>query len=85
MVDVQGLKRLDQPARFVPLPGCQGLVRPDATWALGATAGQAAWSLPIPNTQSLSGLGFFVQALVLDPGVNAAGAVVTNGGEAVIR
>lgn len=43
-----------------------------------------AWSFNIPNLASLLGGVFYNQALILDPGTNPFGAVVTNGGEAVI-
>jgi hypothetical protein len=38
----------------------------------------------VPNNPALSGLNIFAQGLVLDPGVNAAGAVVSSAGQAVL-
>lgn len=43
-----------------------------------------AWSFNIPNLAALLGARFYNQALILDPGTNPFGAVVTNAGEAVI-
>lgn len=48
------------------------------------TAGLATWDMPIPNSAALAGSRFFAQALVLDPGVNAFGAVVSNGMECLL-
>ena len=67
------------------MPGCDGWIAPDRFTFLLGQSGQATWNLPIPATQSLSGLAIFAQALVADPGTNTFGAVVSNGGEGVIR
>ncbi len=43
------------------------------------------WPIVLPNLPFVVGQDFYVQALVLDPGRNAAGLAVSNGGEGVIR
>jgi hypothetical protein len=44
----------------------------------------ASWSLRVPNMAVLLGIEAFFQVLVLDPGANAFGGVMTNGGRATI-
>jgi hypothetical protein len=44
----------------------------------------ASWSLRVPNMPVLAGVEAFFQVLVLDPGANAFGGVLTNGGRATI-
>jgi hypothetical protein len=67
------------------MPGCTAHITADAIdFAIGQT-GNATVSVAIPNRQSLVGLHFFHQALVLDPAAgNVAGAVVSAAAEAVI-
>ncbi len=74
------------PADLTPfgLPGCTVYLSVDAAFPVANPSGTAQFDLPIPNDPSLVGLTFFNQALVLDPGVNFFGAVVTNAGEGVI-
>jgi hypothetical protein len=60
-------------------PGCNLLVSLDATYPLFNWAGQATWSLPIPNQPSLAGMAFYNQAAAIDHG-NALGLVFSNGG-----
>ncbi|MCA8978157.1 MAG: PQQ-dependent sugar dehydrogenase [Planctomycetes bacterium] len=67
------------------MPGCTGLVAPDITMLLANSGGVATWSLTLPNLPPLIGQDFYVQALALDPGRNAAGLVISNGGEGVMR
>jgi hypothetical protein len=43
-----------------------------------------SWGFVIPNLATLLGAVFYNQALILDPGTNPFGAVVTNAGEATI-
>lgn len=62
------------------MPGCLQLVSADLLLLVPAASGQAQWQLPIANAPGLLGLTFHVQALVLDAGVNAFGATMTNGG-----
>ena len=70
---------------FAGMPGCTAHITADAIdFAIGQT-GNATVSVAIPNRQSLVGLHFFHQALVLDPAAgNVAGAVVSAAAEAVI-
>jgi glucose/arabinose dehydrogenase len=67
------------------MPGCTALVDAAAAALVPGRNGAAAWSLAIPNANALSGLCLFAQALALDHGANAAGIVVTNGGEGIVR
>ncbi len=67
------------------MPGCQGWLAPEQSVVLASSGGQVAWSIAVPADAALSGLGFYVQALVADAAANAFGAVATNGGEGVIR
>lgn len=64
----------------IGMPGCLQRVSADVLLVVPAAGGQAQWSLPIANVPGLLGLVFHVQALVLDAGVNAFGATMTNGG-----
>lgn len=67
------------------MPGCTSHVAPDATVLLLHAGGTATWPLSLPAAAPLVGQEFFVQAVVADPGVNAAGLVVSNAGEGVLR
>lgn len=78
----------------VPLPldltpagmsGCSAWIAPFDSTLLAHSGNVATWPLPIPAVAMLVGQDFYAQAFVLDPGWNPLGAVVTNGGEAVIR
>ena len=70
---------------FAGMPGCTAHITADAIdFAIGQS-GIATVSVSIPSRQSLVGLHFFHQALVLDPAAgNVAGAVVSAAAEAVI-
>ena len=59
-------------------PGCFGRVSTDATTLLLGAGNTASWSFSIPNNPALSGVKMFNQALVLDPGFNALGAVLSD-------
>lgn len=52
--------------------------------ALFGQGGQAVFELPIPDAVALVGTRFFHQALVLDPGANAAGVVVSDAAEGIV-
>ncbi len=73
------------PLDFAGMPGCTAHITADAIdFAIGQS-GIATVSVSIPSRQSLVGLHFFHQALVLDPAAgNVAGAVVSAAAEAVI-
>jgi len=61
------------------LTGCPGNIEPQDTFlVLGDAAGNGSWSLPIPNVPAFVGTKFWNQALVVDPGVNTAGAVMSD-------
>jgi hypothetical protein len=86
-----GLSRTTSPFGALPLslaalgaPGCTGYVSPDSIQFLLGSGGAAAFSLAIPGSQSWLGYQFFTQALVLDPGRNALGAVVSDAAAATI-
>ena len=65
--------------------GCNLLVAVDfPPMNLSIVNRAAAWQLSIPNSSSLAGSVFYVQGLVLLPGVNQFGAIVTNGGTCII-
>jgi PKD repeat protein len=59
-------------------PGCFGRVSPDATLFLFGAANSATWSFGVPNAPFFLGLVMYNQALVLDPGFNALGAVASD-------
>ena len=59
-------------------PGCSWRVAADATVLLAGAGGQLQGSLPIPLQAALRGVRLFQQAMVLDPGHNGLGAVVSN-------
>lgn len=59
-------------------PGCWVRVSPDISGLLLGAGNAAQWQLPIPNHPSLMGVGFFHQALSLDPSANALGAVMSD-------
>lgn len=59
-------------------PGCSMRVSPDANLLLFGAANSANWSFTLPNSTGLIGLLLYNQAIVLDPGFNAAGAVLSD-------
>ena len=62
------------------LPGCLLLVEPFVTSVVPAPAGTGTlqWALQLPSTPALRGIAARLQAAVVDPAANAAGATVTN-------
>lgn len=88
---VLGLSRTN--SVFGPLPvlldpfgltGCFGRVSADSTQLLLGAGNTATWSLPLPVNPTLLCGRFYTQALVLDPGFNAAGATMSDAAAAVI-
>lgn len=73
------LGALPFPMAAFGMPGCDLLVSPDATLGMVAVGDTASATVAVPNSPALAGLVLFHQGLVLDPGANAAGAVVSNG------
>ncbi len=67
----------------IGMPSCSELVSYDIDFLLLGSS-SITWALPIPASPELASLSFFVQGMVLDAGVNAFGATVTNGGAATI-
>jgi hypothetical protein len=65
------------------MPGCNGLVAAPTAEFRPISAGTAVWQLAVPNIPSLVGVQLFQQTLILEPGVNAAGAIISNGVELV--
>lgn len=63
------------------MPGCMLAIDPLAATLVDNLGGHATWSVPIPYQLELAGAVFYVQGMVLDPGVNPAGAVISNAGE----
>ncbi len=68
----------------VGMSGCTAYVSVDAAFVVGTTGGTAQFPVTIPNDPSLLALHFFNQAVVVDPGVNSFGGVVTNAAEGII-
>ena len=62
-------------ASILGAPGCFLRVDPMMTAFLSGSGNTASWSLTIPNWASLAGLNLFQQAVVFDPGFNAANAI----------
>lgn len=62
------------------LPGCLLLLDPIVTSVVAAPAGSGTllWSLALPNQAALRGISARLQAAVVDPPANAAGATVSN-------
>ena len=54
------------------------MVAPVTSDLVTGTGNVAGWSWTIPASPVYFGLTFYQQALVLDPGVNALGATVSN-------
>jgi len=66
-------------------PGCTVLTSPDARNLVLSSGGVAGLTLPIPNTTSLAGIGFFNQALVIDLPANGLGLTSSNARRGWIR
>ena len=63
------------------MPGCLLAIDPLEATLMDNLGGNATWTIPIPNRLDFAGGVFYVQGMVLDPGVNPAGAVISNAGE----
>jgi PKD repeat protein len=59
-------------------PGCQARVSSEGSLFLLGAGNAATWNFGIPNDPGLVGLQMYNQALVLDPGFNALGAVMSD-------
>lgn len=62
----------------VGMPGCQAFVSVDQIEPLVNSFGSARWQIPIPYAAWLVGVDLHLQGLLVDPSVNAFGAVVSN-------
>jgi hypothetical protein len=66
------------------MPGCTAYTSDDAVALIVGAGGYGRYALPIPSAAFLVGLVFHQQALVLDPGVNALGIVISDAATAQI-
>jgi hypothetical protein len=65
-------------------PGCNLLLDPLVLTFVPNVSGTGNWSIGIPNQAGFIGMQLVNQGMALVNGVNALGAVVTNGGEGVV-
>lgn len=79
-----GALSLPASLQVVGMPGCDLLVRPDATTTFVASGGIAQVPVAIPNQPALIGLAFHNQLFASDPPANAAGITASNGGSGVV-
>lgn len=68
----------------VGMAGCVARVSPDARFLVIGAANAATWNLPIPNLPQLSGALFFNQMMVIDPGINGLGVVMSDAASALV-
>ncbi|MCR9246056.1 MAG: hypothetical protein NXI31_13575 [bacterium] len=61
------------------MPGCRAQTSGETMTAISASSGTAQFTWNVPNSSIWFGQQFHLQGLVLDPGVNAAGATTSNG------
>lgn len=73
-----------QPLDFVGMPGCELHVANAVALVLPVIGGTMTANLPIPASASMLGVTVVEQGLAFDPGVNAAGLVMSNAIAAVI-
>lgn len=66
------------------MPGCTMRSSPEFLYFAPVSAGRATLALPLPNDPGLVGVQFSSQAFVVEPGINAIGAIVSNAGVGVI-
>lgn len=79
-----GMVTLPTDLQSIGMPGCTLWMSPDTTILLGVNGGVASFVQVIPSSPGLLGVQFYNQGMVLDPGVNSAGATVTNAAAARI-
>jgi hypothetical protein len=60
------------------MPGCRTYTSADLLTAVPAVSGTATWSFGVPLQPNLVGVAFYLQGVVLDPGLNALGLSTTN-------
>lgn len=66
------------------MPGCTQFVSGDAAFLLQVLSGRATWAMAIPPSTNLSGVVFYLQAVVPDAGTNPLGGTVSGAGMAVV-
>jgi len=66
------------------MPGCTAFVSDDLVTMVTGSGGQAVFTLAIPTGAFVVGAMLHQQALVLDPGANVLGAVMSNAATGVI-
>lgn len=78
--DDQNWGALPQPYDLTALgmPGCSAHIAPAVSVVLANVGGQANWNIALPATPALDGFVFFLQGVVLAPGVHAGGAIVAD-------
>jgi hypothetical protein len=78
---------LPLPADLGPIgmPSCTLFVQPLILSAMLGSGGVAPWPIAMPAASPFVGQDLYAQALVLDPGWNPFGGVLSNAGEGVIR
>ncbi|MEZ5967394.1 MAG: FG-GAP-like repeat-containing protein [Planctomycetota bacterium] len=78
-VDV-GVASWELPLDFLGAIGCVHHAQPILRlWGTTDNSGRLSWRLQVPANTDLVGFSLFLQWLVVDPGVNPAGVVTTNG------
>ena len=71
-------------ASSLGLPGCSLRLAPAIVVPLSNQGGFADWNLPIPASPVLDGSTFFVQGIVVAPGANAGGALLSDSGRGLL-
>lgn len=69
---------------IIGMTGCSIFIEPEFDQTLPRAGGTAEWSVYVPADNNLIGINVFFQGLVLEPGTNAFGAVLSNAGRATI-
>ncbi len=80
---VAALGPLPFPLSGFGFSGCSLLVDPNLAVSVMTASGAASLSIPVPNLAALLGGSIYSQGMVVDPGANPGGAVVSNGVEGV--
>jgi hypothetical protein len=75
---------LPTPLAAFGMPGCDGLVRPDAAGVAPVVSNRATYPLSIPNQPPLLGMRTYMQAIVFDEGAGNEARAVTSQGMCVV-
>lgn len=74
-----GGRTLPAELAFLGAPGCFLHLEPFVSYPFSVgPSGALRWSITVPSQVSFAGIGFFDQAVVVAPGANPAGIVVSN-------